>query len=86
MWNTTDDCCTRKCSTDNPCLVGEGECIMDNECLNPDFNMCELNETCNSQKYFPLDEFPNNTDLNYQDIAHCCRRRCYPHEPCAVER
>ena len=34
----------------------------------------------------PMDEFPNNTDLNYQDTAHCCRRRCYPHEPCEVER
>ena len=65
--------------------LGDGICESDQDCLDPEFNMCEVTESCLSLKYFPLAEFPNNTNLNFLNLNNynCCRRRCYGNEnPC----
>ena len=85
LWDSNDDCCTKRCSSDHPCSPGDGICDSDQDCQDPEFNKCELTESCLSLKYFPLADFPNNTNLNYynQTYYNCCRRRCYGNEiPC----
>ena len=86
LYDNTDDCCTRRCTVENPCVPGDGQCQFDEDCKDPEFNKCETVATCTSQTYFPLNEFPNNTDSSYSLPAHCCRRRCYPHEQCLINQ
>ena len=57
---------------------------MDEDCKDPEFNTCDTVATCVSQIYFPSNEFPDNVLSNYSSAAHCCRRRCYPHEQCQL--
>ena len=83
LWDAEDDCCTQRCKVTSPCSPGEGTCTSDEDCLNPDFNKCELVESCVSSTYFPWDEFPNNKAMNYEQSDHCCRRRCYPNNLCS---
>ena len=85
LWDAEDDCCTGKCSLNSPCSPGEGRCLVDDDCLDPDFNMCELTESCVSSIYFPLDEFPFNKPINYLPNQNCCRRRCYKNNPCSYD-
>ena len=58
-------------------LIGDGECEVDEDCVNPEFNMCDQESgTCTWSSKFPVDEFPNNKSPNYNELSRCCRRRC----------
>ena len=86
LFDNIDDCCTRRCTEETPCGPGDGQCQSDNDCINPEFNKCELFESCLSVNYFPVNEFPNNTNDNYSLQSQCCRRRCYPHFQCGINQ
>ena len=61
-----------------PTYVGDGECELDEDCVNPEFNMCYKNAPCEEISIFPPEEFPNNYfNKNYDDrLSRCCQRRC----------
>ena len=56
FWDSTDDCCEKRCSPKFPCSVGEGHCDIDEDCMNTTFNVCEIGICSNATL------FPNNTD------------------------
>ena len=69
MWDSTDDCCERRCTFEHPCNQGEGDCDTDNDCLRPTWQSC-VQDTCSNSVYFPIDKFPNNTNARFVEIFY----------------
>jgi hypothetical protein len=60
LWDASDDCCERQCTTEHPCPQGGGDCNIDSDCQRPTWQKCQA-DICLNSNYFLMAQFPNNT-------------------------
>ncbi len=59
LWDSSDNCCERRCLPAHPCQPGQGICIDNADCGDVSKFLCDT--TCLNREFFPLDQFPDNT-------------------------
>ena len=83
MYDSTDDCCERRCKPNHPCEEGEGHCESSSDCAHPWLSCGDNN--CKDQHYFPQEKFFWNYIVDiYSDSDNCCYRMCRPEAKCDV--
>ena len=83
LWDTQDDCCERRCTSERPCPQAWGPCLSHSECQDSSNGFTICGSPCLDRDFFALSEFPTAAALHgFSSSDNCCRRRCYPQTPC----